>query len=443
MILNTIVTNHNFTEKLEQIKNSNLIFVPVYNNEQSIRYLCRPNVIFIYIIANGETLTFPFNHSDLDSLDLSNLVVLIKALEQSTKNIITINKKDHVKCLNFTNCIDVNIFEWSYGLEITNNKNHYTSAHNYFKNNNKPFFDFSFYVPIIKLYEYYTSIRDYILDFIKNHKLYLSDKTFKFINEEINVFSKLESNGLFIDYDKYNRKDTLYDNRIFPDYYLFNKSFRPSPSSGYVNMSSMKKESNIRESIISRFEGGRLIEFDYKAAHLYYLGNVVDYEFKEYPYLEVARDVLNTNDVSADDIAKIKKLTQTVLYGDIKLDLPFFNKVNELKAELVESNESSKFIELPKSGVRIFNVDSRKVMSYFVHGIETETNTYTMSKIQSFLEKKSYKSKLIFYMYDSFLFDIHPDEKDVINDLERLINGRSMQTHISGGLNWSKLRKIK
>jgi len=49
-----------------------------------------------------------------------------------------------------------------------------------------------------------------------------------------------------------------------------------------------------------------------------------------------------------------------------------------------------------------------------------------MHDIQSFLIKNGYKSKLILYLYDGFLFDIHSDDNNILFEIKQILqrNGK-------------------
>ena len=64
-------------------------------------------------------------------------------------------------------------------------------------------------------------------------------------------------------------------------------------------------------------------------------------------------------------------------------------------------------------------MNPQKLFNYFIQAYETEMNSKVLKNILNLLE--DYSSKMILYVYDSFLFDIDPSEKSLIKQIQKLM----------------------
>jgi hypothetical protein len=145
---------------------------------------------------------------------------------------------------------------------------------------------------------------------------------------------------------------------------------------------------------------------DYDAYHLRLIGDVVDYKF---PNGSVHKHMAK---FYGCDYEESKKLSFKYLYGHIPQEVvqmnPFFGKVHDyINTKWLEYKDGN-FI---KSDIynkeiyreNLFDMNKNKVFNYLIQLMETENNMKVLSKLIPKL--KGYKSKLILYSYDSFLFD--------------------------------------
>jgi hypothetical protein len=74
--------------------------------------------------------------------------------------------------------------------------------------------------------------------------------------------------------------------------------------------------------------------------------------------------------------------------------------------------------------------------------METENNMSVLTKL--FPEIDGYKSKIILYSYDSFLFDVHKDDGiKFVNMVKAIIESRGKYpVRVSEGLNYHEMENI-
>jgi hypothetical protein len=158
---------------------------------------------------------------------------------------------------------------------------------------------------------------------------------------------------------------------------------------------------------------------DISAYHPTLLANLLHYNF-------------NSDDVHASfaemykvDYKKAKEITFKQIYGGIWKqyeELEFFKKVKVYTDKLWYSFENEGYIECPISKYRfekskMDNMNPQKLLNYVLQNLETANNVLILWDIFKILRGKN--TKLVLYVYDSFLFDV--DEKE-INTLKEINN---------------------
>ena len=188
-----------------------------------------------------------------------------------------------------------------------------------------------------------------------------------------------------------------------------------------------------------------LIEMDYDAYHLRLIGEVVGYKF---PKGSVHKHMAKLYKV---DYEEAKSLSFQYLYGHIPDDVlksnPFFKKVQVYIDEVWKRYKSNNFIESDIYNKRIYrnnlsDMNKNKVFNYLIQLMETESN---MSMLTQLVPKiKDYKSKLILYSYDSFLFDFHiKDGLDFIKMVKATIEQKGKYpVKVAKGWNYHEMKDI-
>jgi hypothetical protein len=184
---------------------------------------------------------------------------------------------------------------------------------------------------------------------------------------------------------------------------------------------------------------------DYDAYHLRLIADVVDYQF---PNGSVHKHMAKLYGVGYDEA---KGLSFQYLYGHIPDDViksnPFFKKVQKYIDQIWNNYKSNNFIESDIYNKRIYkknlsDMNKNKVFNYLIQLMETESN---MSMLTKLLPKiKGYKSKLILYNYDSFLFDFHiKDGLEFIKMVKGTIEQKKKYpVKIAKGWNYHEMKDI-
>jgi hypothetical protein len=228
---------------------------------------------------------------------------------------------------------------------------------------------------------------------------------------------------------------------------------------GTFNPQNLPKDSEQRKHIVSRFDGGNIVVFDYVSFETkiatYMSGNqefIEKYKDSDM-HAEVAKDVLGWDGI-AEGIRNIaKNANHTLLYGggettvealligiknpkkaveDIK---KFLSPLLEKSAELSAVYDELGYVVNP-FGTLVRPTKRWATFNNYVQSTAADIVTEKIIEISSLVT--SIKSKFIFQVHDSFVFDIHPDEINMIPEIVKVLsihNGISFNVETKIGKN--------
>jgi len=87
-------------------------------------------------------------------------------------------------------------------------------------------------------------------------------------------------------------------------------------------------------------------------------------------------------------------------------------------------------------------MNKNKLFNYLVQLMETENNMRVLTKLLPKID--GYKSKIILYSYDSFLFDVHKDDgMEFVKMVKAVVESRGKYpVRVSRGLNYHEMENI-
>jgi hypothetical protein len=203
----------------------------------------------------------------------------------------------------------------------------------------------------------------------------------------------------------------------------------------------MNKKDGTRDKIRSRFEGGKIVQFDYDAFHIKLLAKILDYQFDYHPYEQI-RDELGID----MDYDQFKGKVFQNIYGTITSEFmnhPFFQTVQSMIDTMYEQYQSEGVVKswfYEKLFRDIQDATPNKVFNYVLQSLETEYNVRKIKTILPHLKGK--QSVFMMYLYDAFIFDIHPDEMDLIDILHRAFETDNMSVKIYTGDSFGSILQI-
>jgi hypothetical protein len=357
------------------------------------------------------------NHSETINFDLE----IIERVLNNIENIHVRDKKEFLHYFPIKHCYQPSPSSHTYIPQLTQAHTQLYSRHPNIQNLN-------IIIPIVKHYEVCE----------QNYANFKGDIN-PFYNKAALVFNQLERAGIKVDkilFEQHFNKDI--NEFIYTQYNLNTLTTRPSNAFGGINFSALDKNNGERECFIPRND--LFIEMDISAYHPTLLANLLDYTF-------------DSDDIHGSfakmygvDYAKSKEITFKQMYGGVWKEyqhLEFFKKVTEYTDNLWDIFQSNGYIVCPISSHKFIkreleNMNPQKLLNYLLQNLETANNVLILWDIFKVLQGKN--TKLVLYVYDSFLFDYDKDEKDVMLKILEIFNKHKLQTKIKKGTNYHNIK---
>jgi hypothetical protein len=299
-------------------------------------------------------------------------------------------------------------------------------------------------IPISKHYEESELMFTTVLPIIKKHNP--TNLQFQFQNfNTVNVFYNIEKNGIKVDkncfIDCYSDslkypEFSLFKGKIYSSYNLNTITSRPSNTYNSINFAALNKTNG--ERLCYRPNNEYFIEIDIQGYHPRLIGELIGFEFPEnrntYDYLG---ELLNVTQEEA------KELTFKQLYGGVWNEYSnklFFKDIIKYIDDLWDTFQYGGVVKTHnKTFIRdkLEKITPHKLFNYAIQSYETSTNIQILEKILSCLENK--KTKIVLYTYDAFLFDYSKEDKDLVQQIIKIIK---YPVNIKQGKTYHNLTKI-
>jgi hypothetical protein len=354
------------------------------------------DISFVYYKSEYEDGIINFNHIDGDTIEKFDIAKLCN------ENTLVFGNR-------YVNSIGLD-YEWVYFEEYGKPFILNEFAEEVYRGYRIDYNNINDCIPIMKWYEILQKIPS-----ISNRRDW-----YRIYSESIKTLGRLEGAGVkvveekFIDSFKFNPA-FIYNGHVLTQYNPYTTTGRPSNRHLNVNYSALNKSDGSREAIVSRFEGGSLIQMDYESYHIRLIAKMIGYEFPQ--GITAHQHLANLYGVGVDEG---KGITFRYLYGgldDFARSIPFFQKVDVYINEVYQKFVLSGRLQTPifKREIHFTKIEGateQKVFNYLLQALETEINYRKIEMVLDFLNE--YKSKMILYTYDAFLIDTHPSERDII-----------------------------
>ena len=82
-------------------------------------------------------------------------------------------------------------------------------------------------------------------------------------------------------------------------------------------------------------------------------------------------------------------------------------------------------------------MNPQKLLNYVLQNIETSQNVLIMWDIFKILKGKN--TKLVLYVFDSFLFDVDENEKEILKEIAKIFENKQLQIKIKKGTNYHNI----
>jgi hypothetical protein len=319
-----------------------------------------------------------------------------------------------------------------------------TITHKFIQNKHPQYTNINTLIPIVKHYEYCEKIYTDLQSFFTNNL----PKHFHFYNDKVTLaFFGVEKNGIQINKDTFNKhyeptknEHSIINDTVYSHYNLYTTTRRPSNAFNGINFAALNKDSGARASFVS---SNYLVEFDISAYHPQILARLINFDFGHKDVHQTFADMYNTT------YEKAKELTFKQLYGGIFKEyehLEFFQKIQTYKDNIWKEYNNLGQVIVPISSycfekVKLNEMNPQKLLNYFIQNVETSLNTLILLDIHKLLLTK--KSKIVLYVYDSFMFDIVKGEEYLVKEISKIFTKYKLNVKTKYGKNYDKMKKYE
>ena len=376
-------------------------------------------VCAIYIRPRDDSKGYiiPINHSETINSTIDDCLKVLNSI----KNIYVRDRKEFLHYFALKHCYQHSPSPHTYIPQQT-------TAHTYIYNKYLNIQHLNTIVPIVKHYEV-----------CEQNYANFKGEINPFYNKAALVFNQLERAGIKVDpllFEEYFNQQV--DEFVYTQYNLNTLTTRPSNTFNTINFSALNKDNDERKCFIPRNES--FIEFDISAYHPTLLANLCDYDFG-------SDDIhLSFSKMYGVDYAKAKEITFKQLYGGIWKEyetLDFFRQVKAYTDDLWGTFNTNGYIKCPISDHKFVkndleNMNPQKLLNYVLQNLETANNVLILYEIFKILRGKN--TKLVLYVYDSFLFDYDKNEPDVMLKILGIFNKYKLQVKTKKGKNYNDIK---
>jgi hypothetical protein len=415
-----LIENQNKIDHLCQIKHKEA-YVEIIPTSPFLHPV-ENNICAIYIrpITDTKGYIIPINHSETINFDIEEGIKVLNSIE----NLHIRDKKEfihYIKEIPFSSLLQQTPSLTTYIPELT-------PAHNHINQNSGGLIHTNPLIPIVKHYEVCE----------ENYRNFTFTKPNLFYNNRAAiVFNMIEQSGIKVDntlYQQYFDKVTN-DGYVYTQYNFNTTTTRPSNAFGGINYSALNKENGERKCFKPRNQ--QFIEMDISAYHPTLLASECDFSFDNVDVHESFAKMYGVG------YKKSKETTFKQIYGGIWKEyeeLPFFKKVKVYTNELWDKFQKEGYIECPISKYRferdkLDNMNPQKLLNYLLQNLETATNVLILWDIFKLLRGKN--TKLVLYVYDSFLLDFDESETEVLEQIKEIFKQRNLQIKTKIGKDYS------
>lgn len=304
-----------------------------------------------------------------------------------------------------------------------------TQAHTHIYNKYPTTHNLNTIVPIVKHYEVCE----------QNFANFNPTRINPFYNKAALVFNQLERAGIKVNQTLFEQYfDREVDEFIYTQYNLNTLTTRPSNTFGGINFSTLNKDNGERECFIPRNDF--FIEMDISAYHPTLLASLLDYDFGD---VDIHSSFAQMYGV---DYAKAKEITFKQLYGGIwkeYKEIEFFKRAQAYIDDLWDSFNYGGYIKCPISDHKFVksemeDMNPQKLLNYVLQNLETANNVLILYDIFKILRGKN--TKLVLYVYDSFLIDWDKNEPEVVSQILEIFKKYKLQVKTKKGTNYNNIK---
>jgi hypothetical protein len=253
-------------------------------------------------------------------------------------------------------------------------------------------------------------------------------------NDSLYVFYYLERTGLRVNLPIFKQIHTdvnfAYNtsgNTIYTWYNLYTTTTRPSNTFNTIHFSALPHESGIRNAIVPE-DDSILLEFDFRAYHMYILAELVGFEPPENINTYLAKQYFNTDNPTPEQYTLSKGISYKAIYTESKEynHIEFIRLCKEYKEKLFKTQDG--------------DLTKLRVLAHKLQYLETQRNVKILKRVIEYISTTN--SKVLLYTFDSILFNIPRTDKHVISRLKSIIDSPSYPVKMSYGKDYGNMQSV-
>jgi len=413
-----IVESRQVISKLFELsqKQSEIFVIPIYSDLYN--HPSTNSLSLLYLASKTKDYIIPLQHPDSE---INFTKKQIEGILNKFSYIYVNDKKDFLHTFNWSyqlskKVIDLNLSAWFTTNKSIDINDISTTAHDFIERRYSNFPRVNSVIPIYKHLEKCRSVKE------TTYKHYITNDI-----QQANAYKKYNEDMLYnlylIEHAGLNTKKGI----EYTQYNPYTSTGRPSNRYNGINYAALNKEDGTRDRFISRFNNGKILEFDFDAYHIRLMADVVGYKFPDTSVHEyLGKQYFGKDTLTEDEYKESKALSFKILYGGIPKemrDIEFFGKVHKFTRDLWKQFKSKNFITTYLLQRRLYadnltEMNAPKLFNYYLQALETESNVLILKEVFKVLS--SYESKLVLYTYDSFTFDYKPsDGEKLFTDIQK------------------------
>ena len=405
--------------------------IPVFSDPKA--HLAFNTLSVLFVIGDNDLYVLGFNHNETPNLPISILNGI-----SPQKKILTPSKRDLMYVLkNVPQKLIVDVLAEEYHLhgKVPALEEFYPKMVVESQQRFRVFQNINRSVPLMKLVEYIQNFLEYIprnIDFMKCFSL-LEVYCPEVQEIIIPTLQYIEKNGLFVNKEKLEKffgeksLNLVKNGFLYSQYHPLTSTGRPSNSFGGINFGALNKHDGSRSAFVSRYEGGRLILFDFESFHLRLMADLVGIPQPSEPFHEyLAKIYLGVQQVTQNQYDEGKQRTFSYLYGERRPESPiaFFDNIYKWQEDFwKEAQFKGNFTTRLGRTIRLEDVETpskEKIFNYYMQSLEAYESIKTIQECIPIFDKTNIKP--ILYIYDSILLDVDGGHEEEIHSIREILS---------------------
>ena len=401
------------------------IFRDVYYHVMENELLC-----VCITFMNGESFTVSISHDDAPHFEMPTVTALCFTANSKVLDIP---------------CIDVSAIGYIHQMNVPILEDVFTS---YIRETHNMFHNMRHVNRILPLTTWGVIGEQYNTILTKFIPLY-EPVQYEYMHELLSTLKDIESAGLCVDrtllsqHFSSDAKRAFKDNMVYTEYNPYTTTGRPSNRFGGINFAALNKSDGSRDSFISRYPSGSLVQMDFEAYHLRLMANElgVILPSEQSIHTELAKVYFNTSDITEDMYTESKRRTFEVMYGTSTETYNFelFEKIHQHRKQYMSATS----ITLPSDiTVNVDTPSASKLFNYYVQSLEMVRTLPKLTRIINLI--KNTTNHLVLYTYDSILLDMQFMDMEVLQKIQEILEeNKKFPVRIYSGNTYGNIKEIR